>query len=72
MQLGFPVAIPFRPNARNHVKIASNCAELRGILRSLQGSHLRANKIPLCWKPYIYAVFEINWNCEEKKITRFL
>ena len=69
MQLGFPVAIPFRPNARNHVKIASNCAELRGILRSLQGSQKK--KSPCVGNP-IYAVFEINWNCEEKKITRFL
>ena len=37
--------------ALNFSRIAYNCAELRGIVRSLQGSQLRASKIHLRWKP---------------------
>ena len=33
-------------------RIVRNCAELRGIARSIQGSQLCASKIHLRWKPY--------------------
>ena len=37
LEVGFPIGIPLRA-------IVRNCAELRGIARSLQGSQLHASK----------------------------
>ena len=39
--------------ARNCAKLRATVLELRAILRSLQGSQLRASKIHLRWKPYL-------------------
>ena len=49
-ELGFPIAIPLRTFARN-------CAKLRAIVRSLQGSQLRASKIHSGWKSYSEFIF---------------
>ena len=62
LPVGFPIAIPLRAIARKCAQLLSNCvqlreiarnyAQLRAIFKSLQGSHLRASKIHLRWKPY--------------------
>ena len=67
IQLGFPIAIPLHATLRNCAQgcgfnatvfelrtIVRNCAELRGIVGSSQGSQLRANKIHFHWKPYLH------------------
>ena len=67
--LRFPIRIPLGEiprncgTVRNCSCIARNCAKLRGIEQKLQGSKLRASKIPCVGNPKLTSVIHWCINC---------